>query len=378
MTEQNSEFPFDIRHMEDGLVTRFTAQANIPHDPDIQPQIEGVESVMIGLPYGYCGGVRMALAATLAARKSNPNVRVGVNQPPVHNDDALKPLRDAGVETDSDLTGLSPGDIGIYSAHGSDARSRAEAGRRGLIVYDAACPFVTKTHHEIQRAAEKGSAVVYISFSSPGHPEAVAAKAAAEIAGTPLVFMSQESDISEILNSEEVKRHGRISVVGQTTNNSGRSEELADSLQARAAKKGLEIVNPYRVTDVCNTVRDRIMSAVSLVRLGLRSVVVVGSVKSQNTSEIADAAQLQAIERVRQRGPNDTCEIYIVNSWLQLPKLKGIVGVVSGASTPSENVEGIAEYLNPRSPVVYVGEDTDRGRTFQPSDPKLRRLMGVR
>jgi 4-hydroxy-3-methylbut-2-enyl diphosphate reductase len=344
------------------------AEFNIPHNPDIIVQEPGVDKVLIGLPYGYCGGVRMALEGTLSARRAHPNVNVVTNHPPVHNDDAIKPLKEAGI----DLTGsinMEAGDVLVFSAHGSDPRLRNEAKEKGLTVYDATCPLVTKTHQEIELAAESDTAIVYISFSDSTHPEATAARAVAEINGIHFMYLRGEDDIDEALKFE------RITIIGQTTNDTVRSNSLAQKLQESAKRYGNKIVTPYNPRDVCQTIRDRMFAAAKLVKDGSDAIVVVGSVTSQNTREIAELAK-HAADTMDSFGKlKKPTQIYVVNSWEQLPELSGTVGIVSGASTPPENVEGVALRLNPAMPVEYVGEDSDRARTFMPTDPKLRKVM---
>ncbi len=363
-TEEHSAGHFEVIANDKGI--RFHKPAgDVLHDPVIEPQLPGCNEVLLGLPFGECGGVRMA--NQLIRTISDGSRAVYGNHEPTHGADSTAEFKRLGARFDLPPEEIPAGSTYVISAHGAAPEISRRATERHLRVLVVTCPLVRKTHLAVEKAAEEEDTIVaYISFGDSSHPELQGVIGLAEETGVPLTVISSPEDADELMGrlDSEVK----VTVVGQTTNNSDEAQELAGYVGKLGAQGGIE-VSREDANDVCHTVRDRQSSTRQIVRLGVDSLVVVGSVNSKNTLSLAKVAAAEALKT------GSPLDIYLVNSWQQLPHLEGRVGVVSGASTLAENVEGVVARLNSPGETIQVGEDTDRGRMFKPSHPATREII---
>lgn len=346
-------------------VTLWKPDTDALHVNPVVPQDEPAESVYLGLPLGECGGVLMANQAMDALAEEGTGPIYG-NHEPTHGADATAQHEAMGA-----VFGLTPdevpeGSIYLISAHGAEPGVRKRAEERRLRVFDVTCPLVTHTHNAIERAGPEGH-VAYISFGSPGHAERVGSAGLAQARGVGFTVLDSEAAIVRVL---EEAGERPISVVGQSTNNSDAAIELAEELRRQAEAAG-QTVRRGGAHDVCHTVRDRQAATRAIVHQGVDTLVVVGAVKSKNTGSLA---KVGAEEAVRAGSP---LEIRLANSWGQLPKILGRVGIVSGASTFERNVWGVVDRLAPVRGVTTVGEDTDGGIVFKPKHGPTRRLLSI-
>jgi 4-hydroxy-3-methylbut-2-en-1-yl diphosphate reductase len=341
-------------------------ESDLLHDPNVVPQEPGCRQVLVGLPLGECGGVAMANKVIVELGSRSPQRLYG-NHPPTHGADSTADFVGMGARFGIAPADISPGQPYVISAHGAAPSVAREAKASGLQVFDVTCPLVYRTHEAIKRVAEvAGGRVAYISFGKPDHPELVGAAGVAAEHEIPFDVIGNREHVDALATSAQPGE--TIVVVGQTTNNSDQAGELAEYLAAQAAQRGIT-VGRAASRDVCHTVRDRQESTRLIVARRVGSLVVVGSVNSKNTESLA---KVGAEEAQRSGRPLD---IYLVNSWGQLPILGGDVGVVSGASTRAQNVHGVTTRLAPRHGVTEVGVDTDKGITFLPVDAKTRALI---
>lgn len=350
-----------------GEGTRFYKPAgDVLHDPNVLPQNPGCEEVLLGLPYGECGGVKMTVEIV---RIKSQDGKVYGNHEPTHGADSTNDSKVRGAEFGVEPEELSPGSIYVISAHGAAPSVVERATQRKLEIYKGVCPLVERIHRivdEVVRRGDPDELIAYISFGKPDHPEVVGVKGAAEEGGKPFEIISGPEDADALIARLDAK--AKVVVVGQTTNNSDLAGELALRIYEEGKKKGIE-VSRQDSRDVCHTVRDRQNSTREIIQRGINKVVVVGSVNSKNTLSLAKVAAQEA------NLLGQPLEVWLVNSWSQLPSLEGPVGVVSGASTRAANVDGVINRLNSAQPTILVGEDTDRGVTFKPSDPAARQLF---
>lgn len=340
---------------------------DVLHNPTIEPQNPGCDEVLLGLPLGECGGVRMA-NQNIGALSLRGNVYG--NHEPTHGADATQQFIRQGARFDltpENIAAQSPQATYVISAHGAAPRDIARAEAAGLDIYNVTCPLVDRTHNVIKKAAEDPRNVVaYISYGKRDHPEIIASAGLAEDIGIPFHIIGNTEDVDAMLTT--MGERDSIVIVGQTTNNSDDAQKLAGEVDVRATARGLFVART-NAKDVCHTVRDRQTTTREIIAQGVGTLVVVGSVNSKNTMSLAEVAAQEAARR------RHAVELYLVNSWLQLPTIAGRVGVVSGASTLDQNVHGVVRKLNPSEGVREVGIDTDKDIVFKPIDQKTRKVM---
>lgn len=340
---------------------------DVLHDPAVEPQNPGCDQVLLGLPLGECGGVRMAnqVIGALSVRGS-----VYGNHEPTHGADATQQFIRQGARFDltpEEIAAKSPHATYVISAHGAAPNDITRAEAAGLDIYNVTCPLVDRTHNVIKRAAEDPRNVVaYLSFGKRDHPEIVASAGLADELEVPFHVVSNTEDIDTMLSA--MGKRNSIIIAGQTTNNSDDAQKLASLIDARATAQGFFVART-NAKDVCHTVRDRQTTTREIIAQGVGTLVVVGSVNSKNTMSLAKVAAQESAAR------RHAVELYLVNSWLQLPNITGRVGVVSGASTLDQNVHGVVTRLNPSLGVKEVGIDTDKDIVFKPIDQKTRKVM---
>lgn len=335
------------------------------HSPDVVKQAESCE-VLVGLPVGECGGVKMAVGAIRALIDKTGGPIYG-NHAPTHGADSTQEFEQLGAKFDQSPDSVPLGMPYFISAHGAAPAVSRQAKERGLNVYDLTCPLVHKTYQAIRRASEQDDPhVAYISFGKPDHPERVGAAGVAEELEIPFAAIGNKQDADQLLDGLDGRE--TVVVVGQTTNNSDEAGELAKYLSVQGGERGIN-VKREGAHDVCHTVSDRQRSTRLIVQQGVGALVVVGSVNSKNTKSLA----LVGVQEAKALGSK--LDIFLANSWTQLPEISGKVGVVSGASTRQENVQGVISRLNPAQPVTIIGVDTDKDIVFKPIDQQARGLL---
>jgi 4-hydroxy-3-methylbut-2-enyl diphosphate reductase len=355
----------EVAHVGPG-VRLWRPSADALHDPDIVPQDPPSTDVLLGLPYGECGGVQMANQVIEKLGELAQGAVYG-NHAPTHGADATAGFIRLGARFAVEPEAIPLGMPYVISAHGASPDVRRRAEEHGLQAYDVTCPLVYRTHRAILEAAAGGnSRVAYISFGSLDHPERLGAAGVAREAGVLFTAIASPAEAEQL--AADADPDGSIVIVGQTTNNSDEADRVAAALQERAALRGIPVIRANK-QDVCHTVRDRQNSTREIVRRGVGALVVVGSVNSKNTASLAGVATQEA------QACRTPLDIYLTNSWHQLPVLQGRIGVVSGASTRRQNVEAVLIRLAPSQGVTPVGEDTDKGIVFAPVHPATQRLL---
>jgi len=278
--------------------------------------------ILLANPRGFCAGVERAIAIVERAIEKL-GAPIYVRHEVVHNDFVCDRLRVKGAIFVDELTAVPRGSTVIFSAHGVSKAVLAEASARGLKVFDATCPLVTKVHFEVARMRKEGREIVMIGHR--GHPE---------VEGT----MGQSADgmylvetVADAL-SLEVNSPSRLAYVTQTTLSVDDAAEVVAALQKRFP----EIVGP-RKDDICYATQNR-QDAVKALAQTSEVVLVVGSQSSSNSNRLREVAA-----RIGARA-------YLIDSAEQVDPawLHGVrrVGVTAGASAPEVLVEALADRLS--------------------------------
>src|SRR5919108_4432892 len=230
--------------------------------------------VLLANPRGFCAGVERAIEIVERALELN-GAPIYVRHEIVHNKYVVEDLRAKGAVFVEELDEVPAGATVIFSAHGVAKAVQADAERRGLKVFDATCPLVTKVHVEVAKMLKEGYEVVMIGHR--GHPEAE---------GT----MGQASDGMHLVETLEDVRAlkvnaSKIAYVTQTTLSVDDAAAIINALKARYPG----IVGPKK-DDICYATQNR-QDAVKLMAPQCDVVIVVGSPNSSNSNRLREVAE---------------------------------------------------------------------------------------
>jgi 4-hydroxy-3-methylbut-2-enyl diphosphate reductase len=277
--------------------------------------------VVLANPRGFCAGVDRAIAIVeqALARYGAP---IYVRHEVVHNRFVVDDLKAKGAVFVEDLDEVPAGSTVIFSAHGVPKSVRAEAEARGLRVFDATCPLVTKVHAEVEKMRAQGREIVMIGHA--GHPE-VEGTMGQCVGGIQLV--ESVADVARL----SVASADALAYVTQTT----LSVDDAAAIVAALKERFPGIVGPKK-DDICYATQNR-QDAVRFMVRQVDVVIVVGSPNSSNSN------------RLREVAANRGVPSYMVDRADQLrPEWiagKASVGVTAGASAPEVLVQEVLARL---------------------------------
>jgi 4-hydroxy-3-methylbut-2-enyl diphosphate reductase len=277
--------------------------------------------VVLASPRGFCAGVDRAIAIVEQAL-AQYGAPIYVRHEVVHNRFVVDDLRAKGAIFVEDLDEVPAGATVIFSAHGVSKAVQAEAAGRGLKVFDATCPLVTKVHVEIAKMREAGREIVMIGHA--GHPEVEGTMGQCD-GGVYLV--ESTADVERL----SVRDPSMLAYVTQTTLSVDDAAAIVDALKRRFPA----IVGPKK-DDICYATQNR-QDAVKLMAPQVDVVIVVGSPNSSNSNRLREvAANLGVpsymVDRARELDP----------AWVANARR---VGVTAGASAPEILVREVIERL---------------------------------
>jgi 4-hydroxy-3-methylbut-2-en-1-yl diphosphate reductase len=277
--------------------------------------------ILLANPRGFCAGVDRAIAIVEQAL-----VRFGapiyVRHEVVHNRFVVDDLKAKGAVFVEDLAEVPAGATVVFSAHGVSKAVRAEADARGLRVFDATCPLVTKVHVEIAKMREHGREIVMIGHR--GHPEVEGTMGQCD-GGVYLVESAADVD------GLAVKDPQNLAYVTQTTLSVDDAAAVVSALRRRFPA----IVGPKK-DDICYATQNR-QDAVKILAPQVDLVIVVGSPNSSNSNRLREVAANRGIE-ARMVDRADQVE----PDWLAG---KRRIGVTAGASAPEILVKEVLDRL---------------------------------
>jgi 4-hydroxy-3-methylbut-2-enyl diphosphate reductase len=277
--------------------------------------------VLLANPRGFCAGVERAIGIVERALEKF-GAPIYVRHEVVHNRYVVDDLKAKGAVFVEELDEVPDGAAVIFSAHGVSRAVRAEAERRGLRVFDATCPLVTKVHIEVARMSEQGREVVMIGHK--GHPEVEGTMGQAT-AGMYLV--ENVADVAGL----NVRNPEQLAFVTQTTLSTDDAAAIVAALKSRFPA----IVGP-RKDDICYATQNR-QDAVKALAERCDVVIVVGSPNSSNSNRLREVASNRNVQARLVDSAAD-----IDPAWLGKA---GRVGVTAGASAPEILVMGVVERL---------------------------------
>jgi len=281
--------------------------------------------VLLANPRGFCAGVDRAIDIVERALElfGSP---IYVRHEVVHNTHVVERLRDLGAIFVEELAEVPAGATVIFSAHGVSTAVVAEASRRGLTVFDATCPLVTKVHMEVQRYAREGRDVILIGHA--GHPEVEGTLGRFDAgAGGRMHLVQNVGDVATL----EVRDPQRLAFVTQTTLSMDDTAQIVAALRARYP----QLATPRR-EDICYATQNR-QDAVKKLLEQCDLLLVVGSRSSSNSNRLRELADRAGVPGYLIDGPQDLKAEWFVG--------RQVVGVTAGASAPEVLVRQVLEQL---------------------------------
>ncbi len=277
--------------------------------------------ILLAKPRGFCAGVERAIAIVeRALEQYGPPIYV--RHEIVHNSFVVGDLRKKGVIFVEELAEVPPGAMVIFSAHGVAKSVQNEAVARGLKVFDATCPLVTKVHVEVGKMLKGGRELLMIGHR--GHPEAEGTMGQAE-RGMHLVETVADAERLEVRDPD------RLAYVTQTTLSVDDAAAIVEVLKRRFPA----IVGPKK-DDICYATQNR-QDAVKLLVPHCDVVIVVGSPNSSNSNRLREVAE------------NLGTPAYMVDNASQIERTwiegRSRIGVTAGASAPESLVREVVERL---------------------------------
>jgi 4-hydroxy-3-methylbut-2-enyl diphosphate reductase len=282
--------------------------------------------IVLANPRGFCAGVDRAIEIVKRAIETL-GAPIYVRHEVVHNRFVVEDLRQRGAVFVEELDEVPTGATVIFSAHGVSQAVRNEATARGLKIFDATCPLVTKVHIEVVRHCRAGRDVVLIGHE--GHPE---------VEGTMGQWQA-EAGQGRIYLVEDVDDVGSLSVaqpdnVAYTTQTTLSVDETRDVIAALQAK--YPTLQGPKHDDICYATQNR-QDAVRELAESCDLVFVVGSINSSNSNRLRELAEKQGASAHLIDGAE-----FIDPSWLEG---KTRIGVTAGASAPEVLVQGVISRL---------------------------------
>jgi 4-hydroxy-3-methylbut-2-enyl diphosphate reductase len=279
-------------------------------------------TILLANPRGFCAGVDRAIAIVESAL-AKFGAPIYVRHEVVHNTFVVNDLKAKGAIFVEELDEVPAGATVIFSAHGVSQAVRMEAEARGLNVFDATCPLVTKVHVEVSKMRDKGFEIVMIGHK--GHPE-VEGTLGQSSGGMYLV--ETPDDVAHL----KVTDPDKLAYVTQTTLSVDDAARVVDALRARFPN----ITGPKK-DDICYATQNR-QDAVKALAPQCDVVIVVGSPTSSNSN------------RLREVAANLGVPAYMVDNASEIDPQwvsgKERVGVTAGASAPEILVRAVIDRLD--------------------------------
>ena len=281
--------------------------------------------ILLANPRGFCAGVDRAIDIVERAIGLF-GAPIYVRHEVVHNRYVVESLRRMGALFVDELDEVPDDATVIFSAHGVSKAVQDEADGRGLRVFDATCPLVTKVHMEVSRYAAEGRNVILIGHA--GHPEVEGTMGRYDTShGGVIHLVETVADVARL----EVERPDQLAFVTQTTLSVDDTAEIINALRGRFPK----LAAP-RKEDICYATQNRQDAVKQLVRR-CDVMLVVGSPTSSNSNRLREIASKAGIPGYLVDGPEDLKPEWFEN--------KLAVGVTAGASAPEVLVERVVARL---------------------------------
>lgn len=314
--------------------------------------------VILANPRGFCAGVDRAIDIVERALELF-GAPIYVRHEVVHNRFVVDDLRAKGAVFVEELDEVPDGATVIFSAHGVSQAVRQEAARRGLEVFDATCPLVTKVHLEVTRYSRNGQECILIGHA--GHPEVEGTMGQFETRqGGRMYLVENVADVADL----QVTDPDHLAFVTQTTLSMDDTAAIIDALRER-----FPAIQGPRKDDICYATQNR-QDAVKSLADQVDLLLVVGSPNSSNSTRLKEVAE--------RRGT--TAYLIDDESRIDPEWLKGVsaIGLTAGASAPEVLVERVIEKLRQWGVDVIERGEGQSENVFFSLPAELREKVGNR
>jgi 4-hydroxy-3-methylbut-2-enyl diphosphate reductase len=282
--------------------------------------------ILMAQPRGFCAGVDRAINIVNEAL-TRFGAPIYVRHEIVHNAYVVNELREKGAVFVEELHEVPKGGIVVFSAHGVSQEVRKDAQDRGLQVYDATCPLVTKVHLEVVKMCKEGFTVLMIGHA--GHPEVEGTMGQVK-EGVFLIEKVGDVDSLSFPSGE------KIAFVTQTTLSVDETKEIVEAL----TKKFPNIVQP-RKQDICYATQNR-QDAVKFMAPQVELVIVVGSATSSNSNRLRELSEKLGVPSYMVDAPEQ-----LKPEWFAGKKR---IGLTAGASAPESLAQAIVARIQEFGP----------------------------
>jgi len=282
--------------------------------------------ILMAQPRGFCAGVDRAINIVNEAL-NRFGAPIYVRHEIVHNAYVVNELREKGAVFVEELHEVPKGGIVVFSAHGVSQEVRKDAEERGLQVYDATCPLVTKVHLEVVKMCKAGYTVLMIGHA--GHPEVEGTMGQVK---DGVFLIEKVGDVGSLPFSADEK----IAFVTQTTLSVDETKEIVDALM----KKFPNIVQP-RKQDICYATQNR-QDAVKFMAPQVELVIVVGSATSSNSNRLRELSEKLGVPSYMVDSPEQLKPEWFIG--------KKRIGLTAGASAPESLAQSIVKRIQEFGP----------------------------
>lgn len=306
-------------------------------------------------PRGFCAGVDRAITIVERALEMFP-APIFVRHEVVHNKFVVDGLKERGAVFVDELSEVPDDSIVIFSAHGVSQAVRTEANSRGLKVFDATCPLVTKVHMEVMRASKKGTECILIGHH--GHPEVEGTMGQYDNADGGIYLVESVEDVATL----KVKDSSKLYYCSQTTLSVDDTADVIDALRLQ-----FPAIQGPRKDDICYATQNR-QDSVRELSSDCDLLLVVGAQNSSNSNRLRELAE--KIGATAYLIADADC---IQKSWLENAKN---IGVTAGASAPEVLVQGVVNRLKEWGATAAI-ERVGREENIEFAVPKELRVKNI-
>ncbi|MFT5924567.1 MAG: 4-hydroxy-3-methylbut-2-enyl diphosphate reductase [Paraglaciecola sp.] len=306
-------------------------------------------------PRGFCAGVDRAITIVERALEMFP-APIFVRHEVVHNKFVVDGLKERGAVFVDELSEVPDDSIVIFSAHGVSQAVRTEASSRGLKVFDATCPLVTKVHMEVMRASQKGVECILIGHY--GHPEVEGTMGQYNSADGGIYLVESVEDVATLT----VKDTSKLYYCSQTTLSVDDTADVIDALRLQ-----FPAIQGPRKDDICYATQNR-QDSVRELSSDCDLLLVVGAQNSSNSNRLRELAE--KIGATAYLIEDADC---IQKSWLENVKN---IGVTAGASAPEILVQGVVNRLKKWGASAAI-ERLGREENIEFAVPKELRVKNI-
>ena len=282
--------------------------------------------LILANPRGFCAGVDRAIEIVNRSLELF-GAPIYVRHEVVHNKFVVDDLKQRGAVFVEELDEVPDGATVIFSAHGVSRAVRAEADRRGLKVFDATCPLVTKVHLEVSRECRAGRDMVLIGHA--GHPEVEGTMGqwkASETAGQ-IHLVENLADVATL----QLLQPEHVSYTTQTTLSVDDTRAIIAALRER-----FPTIEGPKKDDICYATQNR-QDAVRELTRECDLVLVVGSINSSNSNRLRELAEREGVDAHLIDGADEIDPAWLVG--------RSRIGITAGASAPEVLVRGVIDRL---------------------------------